>query len=75
MVELPEDKTLHPGTWYLWKTGKKRIFVSCPLCGQIVSIDPEETEVLADGRLAVLLECPSPNCDFMDAVRLLDWAT
>lgn len=74
MVELPEDKTLQPGTWYLWTTGKKRIFLACPLCGQIVLIDPEETEIIDDGRLAKLLECPSLTCDFRDAIRLRGWS-
>lgn len=75
MVELPEDKTLQPGTWYLWKTGKKRVFLACPLCGQIILIDPEETEILDDGRLSKLLECPRESCDFRDAVRLSTWGS
>lgn len=73
MVELPEDKTLQPGSWYLWKTGRKRVFLACPLCGQIILVDPQDTEILHDGRLAKILECPNASCDFKDAVQLKGW--
>lgn len=73
MVELPEDRTLKPGTWYLWRTGKRRIFVACPLCGQVVLLDPEDIEVGKDGRLSRIIKCPRLRCDFTDAIRLKSW--
>lgn len=73
MVEFPEDKTLPGGTWYLWRTGKLRVFLCCPFCNQVVLIDPEETEILVDGRISKIVDCPNPACDFRDAVRLDGW--
>ncbi len=75
MVEFPEDKTLPPGSWYLWRTGKKRIFLACPMCSQVVSIDPEEVEILDDGLMSKIIDCPNPICDFTDAIRLKGWGT
>jgi hypothetical protein len=73
VVEFPEDKTLPPGSWYLWRTGKQRIFLACPMCSQVVSIDPEEVEILKDGRLSKIIDCPNMICDFTDAIRLKGW--
>lgn len=73
MVELPEDRTLKAGTWYLWRTGKRRIFISCPLCGQVVLLDPGEIEVSKDGRLSRIIKCPNGRCDFTDAILLKGW--
>lgn len=73
MLEFPEDKTLQPGSWYLWRTGKVRVFLACPLCPQVVSIDPEEIEIMPDGRIASIITCTNPICDFTDAVQLVEW--
>lgn len=73
MVELPEDKTLPGGSWYLWHTGKLRVFLCCPLCAQVILMDPEEVEILPDGRISKVIKCPNPPCDFNDAVLLKGW--
>lgn len=73
MVEFPEDRTLQSGSWYLWTTGRKRIFLACPMCGQIISIEPCEVEIIEDGCLSKIIDCPNPICDFTDAVRLVGW--
>lgn len=73
MVEFSEDKTLQPGTWYLWRTGRHRIFIACPMCSQVISIDPEEVEISKDGLISKIIDCPNPICDFTDAIRLKGW--
>lgn len=73
MVRFLEDKTLQPGTWYLWRTGKHRIFIACPLCGQVISIAPEDVEIARDGLMSKIIDCPQPICDFTDAIQLKGW--
>lgn len=73
MVECPVDTALLPGSWYLWRTGKVRVFLSCPSCGGItlVSLD----DVNDDGLLVSEFQCLRPLCGFHDGVKLLGWSS
>lgn len=68
-----EDKMLLPGTWYLWKTGKRRILFACPLCGTITMIDEDEVSVSAGGMVAESIRCTNISCYFTDKVLLEGW--
>ena len=69
MVECPKNPELPPGTWNLWKTGKKGILFACPKCGDVGLLGHE---IAADGKVT-LVQCPKLGCGFHDTVKLLEW--
>jgi hypothetical protein len=69
MVEVPKDRLLPPCSWYLWKTGKKMILLSCPGCGHIMPITERVTSI---GLITRPVECYK-RCGFQKFIRLLDW--
>jgi len=71
MVECREDTALTPGTWYLWKTGKMKVFVACPVCGGIALVDVDDVE--EDGRLVRSFWCRVKGCLFYEEIVLAGW--
>lgn len=69
MVEVPKDRLLPPGSWYLWKTGKKMILLSCPGCGHIMPIRQRVTSI---GLIAKPIQCDK-LCGFKKFIRLQEW--
>ena len=67
------DNHLQPGTWYLWKTGKRRILLACPTCGTITMIDEDEVSVSASGMVAEAIRCTNIRCYFGDKILLEGW--
>jgi predicted RNA-binding Zn-ribbon protein involved in translation (DUF1610 family) len=70
MVECPRNQELPPGTWNLWKTGKRGILFSCPKCGDVGLLDHA---IADDGEVTTLVQCPKLGCGFHDRIKLLDW--
>lgn len=59
-----------------WKGGirpekKRTALVSCPKCGEIVSIGNHK--IAADGTVKPSLVCPFNGCDFHDFIVLEGW--
>jgi hypothetical protein len=73
MVDFIHDKLLGPGTWYLWKTGKRRIFVACAKCAHIIMVDEDENEITTEGVIVEQVICPHWGCTFNDQVKLIGW--
>ena len=71
MYKCVHDKFLAAGTWYLWKTGKRRVFLACPTCAGIVRIQLDD--VNEDGTLVVPFACRRKGCGFDDQVQLEGW--
>lgn len=71
MLELREDTALTPGSWYLWKTGRRKVLLSCPACGGISMISVRE--VSPGGELARNFWCRVKGCFVNDQVRLVGW--
>ena len=72
MRELRYDTALTAGTWYLWKTGKKRVFFACPDCSGIVLVELDN--INEDGTLMTMFSCKRANCSFSDWIRMSGWA-
>lgn len=73
MREFGEDRFLQPGTWSLWRTGKRRVLLACPLCGQITLINESEIAVADNGMVAETIKCKNKKCVFSDKVALVGW--
>lgn len=71
MFESHRDVQLEPGSWSLWKTGRKVLIFSCPKCRKPKII---RQDVLSDGRLIGKVKCIEPLCPFDDEVTLLGWS-
>lgn len=71
MVKCPYDTALVPGTWYLWQTGKKRVFLACPSCGGVAMIELDDLE--EDGSILGGMKCRKLNCTFNDQITLIGW--
>ncbi len=68
-----------------WKRGKRaailpcsvvfidnvHVLVCCPACGHIVTL--EKYTIDPDGTVTPSLDCPFPDCDFHEFVKLADW--
>jgi hypothetical protein len=71
MWECGYDTLLPAGTWYLWKTGKAKVFLACPSCAGIVLIEIDD--VNDDGTLVRAFKCRRRGCGFEDEVKLNGW--
>ena len=71
MVKCQPDTALSAGTWYLWRTGKKRIFFACPSCGGVIMIQLDD--VNEDGTIVTNFKCRRAGCTFDDQIKLIDW--
>ncbi len=71
MLEFREDTALTPGSWYLWKTGKKKVLLSCPACGGISLISARD--VSHEGELSRNFWCRVKGCFTTDEGRLVGW--
>lgn len=65
------DTLLPAGTWYLWKTGKTRVFLACPFCASIVMIELDD--VNENGTIARSFKCRRRDCGFDDEIKLNGW--
>jgi predicted RNA-binding Zn-ribbon protein involved in translation (DUF1610 family) len=71
MVKCPMDTALQQGTWYLWRTGKKYVFLACPSCGGVVMINMDD--INEDGTIVSGFQCRKRGCGFDDQITLLEW--
>jgi hypothetical protein len=71
VVECREDTALVPGTWYLWRTGKKKVFLACPVCGGIALVDLCDVE--DDGLIVRYFWCRAKGCLFYEEIKLVGW--
>jgi hypothetical protein len=69
--QCTHDRFLSAGTWYLWRTGKKKVFLACPTCAGIVMIELDDID--EDGTLVVPFLCRRKGCGFHDRIRLVGW--
>jgi hypothetical protein len=72
MFESHKDVQLEPGSWSLWRTGRKILIFSCPTCRKPKII---RQDVLADGRVVGRVRCIERGCKFDDDLRLAGWVT
>lgn len=70
MYKSREDVQLEPGSWSLWRTGRRALIFCCPFCRQPKII---RQDVLRDGRIAGQVRCIEPGCKFQDDVTLVGW--
>ncbi len=70
MFESRKDAQLEPGSWSLWKTGRRTLVFCCPLCRKPKII---RQDVVLDGRISGKVRCIEPGCRFNEEVRLHDW--
>lgn len=70
MFESHHDVQLEPGSWSLWKTGKRALIFCCPTCRNPKII---RQDVVGTGDVVGEVVCIEPTCDFRKKVRLLDW--
>lgn len=66
------DATLVAGTWYLWKTARRRLLVSCPSCSGLVLFELDDLD--DDGTLCQEFVCHRMGCSFRDQIRLEGWS-
>ena len=71
MRQCAHDTSLTAGTWYLWRTGRRRVFLACPGCAGIVMIDLDDLN--EDGTLTVPFQCRRTACGFRDEIQLSGW--
>ena len=71
MTDLEYDTALAAGTWYLWRTARRRILVSCPACAGLVLVEVDD--VNEDGTVMPEFSCKRSECTFKDEVRLRGW--
>lgn len=71
MRQCVQDTSLTAGTWYLWRTGRRKVFLACPICAGIVMIELDDLN--EDGTLAVPFMCRRAKCGFHDEVQLVGW--
>ena len=70
MFRSHNDIQLEPGSWSLWKFGKRVLLFSCPKCRKVKII---RQDVLSDGNLVGNVTCIEPNCPFDERVLLVGW--
>lgn len=60
-----------PAQWRLWRG--LSVIVSCPLCGQRISVERRVYHIAVNGEVKPAIECPGDDCGFFDYVQLQDW--
>lgn len=71
MYECGYDQLLPAGTWYLWKTGKVKVFLACPSCAGVVVVELDD--VNEDGTLVKTFRCHKRVCTFSGSIKLKEW--
>lgn len=63
----------NPGTWYQYKDGKEKPYISCPKCG-LANLGPSATHsVSKTGEVNASVVCGHPPCDFHEFIFLEDY--
>lgn len=70
MFESHRDAQLEPGSWNLWKAGRRTLIFSCPACRKPKIL---RQDVLQGGRVAGRVRCIEPGCFFDDELLLVGW--
>ena len=72
MITLERSPDIPPGgpAPGQWRVISGAVWVSCPTCGQVGTLDHE---VAADGTVSPSLVCPRDGCAFHEYVRLAGW--
>ena len=70
MFESPKDVQLEPGSWSLWRTGKKILIFACPCCKKPKII---RQDILSTGHVVGRVRCIERGCKFSENMKLLDW--
>ena len=59
------------GQWRMWRS--LSVIISCPLCGQRISVENRNYHITDGGEVKPAVECPGEDCGFFDYVILAGW--